>query len=499
MATCDKEECKTRGTCNDWEVRDWNTNGKGGSCVFPHVADEWGGYEQCDKNPAFEAFKCSDLSSGQAEWGGNLGCKWVNSKFKCTGGNWNHSTFKEMPVDCTSASKACGENGGKWYDPATDSESCTGHGAGCMSGWDYNGMTEDTCTDCGEEWTPYFNWNPARFQAGMLSPLSWKKRKWGPVRKWAKTVIMPVFEKKMGTAVAKVIGRKLVSATVQKYNPILEIMGSVGCACTPGLSERTRPTADYNEGVTKGFGTVSTCFNVSTVLFGEAKVFIGVNTRIGVPGMTLNASFTKPFVKTDNETGKEVVVDNADVTFEKVSVGGMSLPPDEGQQISEEDARQGDKANSGDKGTGTSTDTQGLLASKAAAITSFAANLLSSGIAAPAVPQLRFEKKLVWSDRYPGYDRYQKHNPYGYSAQEVIRAVIVDDGATSAVSGTGLHGEAKLLAEDDSKEAAMVVSAKSTADQWAVVRDECNLFGEFRPHTPCVLPAPFLILLFPYS
>ena len=139
------------------------------------------------------------------------------------------------------------------------------------------------------------------------------------------------------------------------------------------------------------------------------------------------------------------------------------------------------------KGTGTSTDTQGLLASKAAAITSFAANLLSSGIAAPAVPQLRFEKKLVWSDRYPGYDRYQKHNPYGYSAQEVIRAVIVDDGATSAVSGTGLHGEAKLLAEDDSKEAAMVVSAKSTADQWAVVRDECNLFGEFRPHTPCVL------------
>jgi hypothetical protein len=71
---------------------------------------------------------------------------------------------------------------------------------------------------------------------------------------------------------------------------------------------------------------------------------------------------------------------------------------------------------------------------------------------------------LVWTDAYPGYSRHSKHNPYGYSAQEVIR-VVTNSNA----------GGAKLLAEADKQEA-KVVRAESKAEQWAVVRDECNLF-----------------------
>jgi hypothetical protein len=79
-----------------------------------------------------------------------------------------------------------------------------------------NGMTKETCSECDETWAPYFKWSPARFQKGMLSPLKWKMRKWGTLRKWSNTVIMPIFQNAMQLAVAKVIGRKYISTTVQK-------------------------------------------------------------------------------------------------------------------------------------------------------------------------------------------------------------------------------------------------------------------------------------------
>ena len=48
-----------------------------------------------------------------------------------------------------------------------------------------------------------------------------------------------------------------------RYNPLLDIFLTVGCACTPGLSERARDMESWNEGAEKGFGRVSTYFALS--------------------------------------------------------------------------------------------------------------------------------------------------------------------------------------------------------------------------------------------
>jgi hypothetical protein len=89
---------------------------------------------------------------------------------------------------------------------------------------------------------------------------------------------------------------------------------------------------------------------------------------------------------------------------------------------------------------------------------------------------IHFEVETVWSDRYPGYDRWQKRRSYGFKKQTVIRAVADTEAIAKATAkvAVGHRSGAKLL--DEAEAGAVVVSAKSTPDQWAVVRDQCNLF-----------------------
>ena len=249
---------------------------------------------------------------------------------------------------------------------------------------------------------------------------------------------------------------------------MLDIFNTLGCACTGGLSDRVRPYEGYNEGVSNGFRSVSTCFNVTDVLFGKQKTFVGVPAMLTVPGVSVNATFTKPFVSVDNATGEETVLDNADVTFKKIGAGQMSLPPDQSKTTTKEEANAGDSANDEPK----------LLSS----IRNAAARLLSAVSSGyiPKMSPIHFEVETVWSDRYPGYDRFKKHRAFGFKKQTTIRAVIDTNSITTAA--VGHRGGARLLTEEE--EESTVVSAKSTPDQWAVVRDECNLFGEFPPtHT----------------
>ena len=212
------------------------------------------------------------------------------------------------------------------------------------------------------------------------------------------------------------------------------------------------------------------------MLFGKKKAFVGVNTVISVPGLTIDANFSRPF---ENENG--TAKDNADITFEKKPVGGASLPPS-GETTTKGEAAQGDApapapASGSDDGTG-------LLSSMAAATV----KMLSTGATADihsALPGVLTEPLVlvterVWTNKFQGYDRYQKSNPYGHKVQERRRYVPASKLAVGKLDSSGLStkavgGKRTLLQQPDTSEE-KVVSAKSTPAQWAVVRDECNLF-----------------------
>jgi len=480
-APCAEAECAERGICPDQSIQNEKDILPTGSCVFPHIANEFGTTMQCsvlnegtgqrelnENQPHMKALKCNVDKFGTAETN-PIGCKFIDQrlatngaapKFQCSGGtcDW-FTTGICTPSDCTVAKVDCAEAGGKWYEPASTQAGCDAHGSACFSQeHGFNGKDAETCTGCKEEFRPFFKYQPAVWSEGSMRKHRFTTYKWEPVRQWGDTVVLPKFAANLENVVTRLIGRLFISAAVQKYNPVLDIFNTLGCACTEGLSDRVRPITSYNEGVRTAFAPISTCFNVSDVLFGRQKAYVGVSTMLTVPGVSVNATFTKPFISEDNVTGEEVVRDNADVTFKKIGAGQMSLPPDESKTTTKDEAAAGD---SKDDSSGT-----GLLASVSKAATKLLSAVTISGYSPKMLP-VHFEKETVWSDRYPGYDRFQKHSAFGFKRQTIIRAVV-DTGAITPRAG------AKLLAEEEGD--TTVVSAKSTPDQWAVVRDECNLF-----------------------
>jgi hypothetical protein len=225
-APCDVAECAMLGTCPDHEIQNQDDFPVTGSCVFPHIPNDAGKNMQCS-NPAhskMNALRCALDKFGTAETT-SLGCKFQDNvgyihfnkskAFTCAGGECDWNTGVCAPSDCSVAEAECAAHGGKWFKPASNQAECDAHGSACFSKEvGFNGKDMETCKGCGEEFRPFYQFNPAKWSDGIMRKHSFTTFAWGSKRQWGKTVVIPKFYANLESIVSGLIGRLFVSAAV---------------------------------------------------------------------------------------------------------------------------------------------------------------------------------------------------------------------------------------------------------------------------------------------